>query len=189
MCWHSAANLYVIFTDFVSCVSSEGRFQLRPAYTLLLSMHLSQVGCRKSVYKYFSRAGKVFLNTSHADFSGAEEVSDKHYIEILFRPGEVFKYMHFSDAGEAWEVKTSFRRRRSIYAHIFRAGEVLIYTYFAPVRPGKPEKYLYTPLARLNGRHACMATWCIDCAMFRSQKQDSLYYMEVNGDLSAIFQR
>jgi len=53
-------------------------------------------------------------------------------------------------------LKTPFRRRRSIYTHFYGAGEVLIYTYLAPKRPEKPEKYLYTPGMRgtsLSVRH------------------------------------
>jgi len=42
--------------------------------------------------------------------------------------------------------KTPFRRRRGMYTHFSGAEEVLIYTYLAPERPEKPEKYLYTPV-------------------------------------------
>jgi len=73
---------------------------------------------RRSVFKYFSSAGEVFL-----------------YI-----------YLHVSDTSSAPEkpgkyFKTPFRRQRSIYTHFSGAGEVLIYIYLAPE---KPEKYLYT---------------------------------------------
>ena len=53
-------------------------------------------------------------------------------------------------------MKTPFRRRRSIYTHFSGAGEVLIYTYtyMAPERPGKPEKYLYTPI-NIYIQHTC----------------------------------
>ena len=44
-------------------------------------------------------------------------------------------------------LKIPFRRRSGIYTHISGAGEVLIYTYLAPERPEKPEKYLYTSLS------------------------------------------
>jgi len=90
------------------------------------------------VYKYFSGAGKVFLNTSQASprrinvfkyFSGA------FYIYILI--------WYLSGAGEAWEVfkntfpapekylYTLFRRQRSDYIHLSgvgEAGEIFIYT-------------------------------------------------------------
>jgi len=80
---------------------------------------------RKSVYKYFSGAGKVFSNTSQAS-PAPEGYQISIYIEILLR-----------------------RRRslESIYTHFSGAGEVLIYTNLAPERPEKPEKpekYLYT---------------------------------------------
>ena len=69
----------------------------------------------------------MYLNTSPA--------SKKYYLSdispALEKPG---KYL-----------KTPFRRRRSIYTHLSGAGEVLIYTYLAPERSEKPEKYLYTP--------------------------------------------
>src|SRR6218665_295692 len=54
--------------------------------------------------------------------------------------------MHFSGAEKPGKYsKTPFRLRRSIYAHFFGAGEVLIYTYLVPERPEKPDKDLYTP--------------------------------------------
>ena len=87
------------------------------------------------MYKYFSGAGKVFLNTIQG-FSDAGEVSDKYiYRNTSPAPEKPRKYL-----------KTPFRHRRSIYTHFSSAGEVLIYTYLAPERPEKPEKYLYTPL-------------------------------------------
>src|SRR6218665_1817423 len=42
------------------------------------------------------------------------------------------------------------RSRRSIYTHFSGAEEVLLYTYLAPERPEKPEKYLYTPVLTTN---------------------------------------
>src|SRR6218665_1285588 len=55
--------------------------------------------------------------------------------------------MHFSGAGEAWKVfKNTFPApKKYIYTHFSGSGEVLIYTYLAPERLEKPEKYLYTP--------------------------------------------
>src|SRR6218665_3945826 len=55
--------------------------------------------------------------------------------------------IYLSDTSPALEkpgkyLKTPFRRQRSIYTHVSGAGEALIYTYLAPV---KPEKYFYTP--------------------------------------------
>src|SRR6218665_3855226 len=88
------------------------------------------------VYKYFSGfsglsglsgAGEVYLNISPAP--------EKYYLsDTSPAPKKPEKYL-----------KTHFRRRRSIYTHFSGAGEVLIYTYLAPERPEKPEKYLYTP--------------------------------------------
>ena len=88
--------------------------------------------CRKGVLKYFpgfSGAGEVYLNTSPA-------------LSI---------YIYLSDSSPAPKkpgkyLKTPFRRRRSISTHFSGAGEALrpIYTYLAPERSEKPEKYLYT---------------------------------------------
>ena len=53
--------------------------------------------------------------------------------------------MHFSGAGEAWEVfKSTFPAPEKYLYTLSGAGEgeVLIYTYLASERP---EKYLYTP--------------------------------------------
>src|SRR6218665_3334915 len=80
----------------------------------------------KGVFKYFP------------GFSGAGEVSDKKY---YFGAEELFKYTSPAPEKPGKYLKTSFRRRRSIYTHFSGAGEVLIYTYLAPE---KPEKYLYT---------------------------------------------
>src|SRR6218665_4038444 len=71
------------------------------------------------------------------------EVSDKKY---FFGAGKLFKYTSPAPGKPGMYLKTPFRRRRSIYTHFSGAGEVLIYTYLAPERPEKPEKYLYTPL-------------------------------------------
>jgi len=78
------------------------------------------------VYKYFSCARKVFLNTFQVS-PAPERYQISVYIEILLR-----------------------RRRSlgSIQKHFSGAGEVLIYTYLAPERPEKlekSEKYLYVP--------------------------------------------
>ena len=56
---------------------------------------------RKSVYTYFSGAGKVILNISQA--SGAGEV----YLNTSPAPKKYFytyTYPNLSGAGEAWEV-------------------------------------------------------------------------------------
>src|SRR6218665_1292729 len=62
---------------------------------------------RRSVSKYFSGAGEVFLYIYLSDPSPA--------------PEKPVKYLY-----------TPFRRRRSIYKHFTGAAEVLIYTYLAP---------------------------------------------------------
>src|SRR6218665_2548656 len=89
------------------------------------------LGRRKGVFKYFlgfSGAGELYLNTSPA--------REKYYLsDTSPAPEKHGKYL-----------KTPFRRRKSIYTHFSVAGEVLIYTYLAPERPEKPEKYLYTPI-------------------------------------------
>ena len=75
------------------------------------------------MYKYFSGAGKVYINTFQAS-PVPERYQINLYIEILMR------------------------RRRSIFTHFFGAGEVFIYTYLAlkePEKLDKPEKHLYTP--------------------------------------------
>ena len=97
------------------------------------------------MYKYFSGAGKVFLNISQA--SPAPERYHE-YKKYFSSPGELFKYTSPAPEKPGKYLKTLFRRRRSIYTHFFGAVEVLIYTYLAPERPErpeKPEKYLYTP--------------------------------------------
>src|SRR6218665_2293960 len=78
----------------------------------------------------FFGVGEVYLNISPAP--------EKYYLsDTSSAPEKPGKYL-----------KTPFRRRRSIYTHFSGAGEVLIYTHWAPERPEKPEKpekYLYTP--------------------------------------------
>src|SRR6218665_394136 len=85
----------------------------------------------KCVFKYFpgfSGAGEVYLNTSPAL---------SKYILIC----------SLSGAGEAWEVfKNTFPAPEKYLYTLFRRRRSLIYTYLAPERPEKPEKYLYTPV-------------------------------------------
>ena len=52
--------------------------------------------------------------------------------------------------GEAWKVfKNTFQAPEKYLYTLSGAGEVFIYTYLAPERPEKPEKYLYTPVAEV----------------------------------------
>jgi len=113
-----------------------------PAFPVPDKRILALLRRRKSVYKYFYGAGKVFLNTSQA--SPAPE----RYQTSIYVSGaaEVFKYTSPAPQKPGKYLKTLFRRRRSIYSNFSGAGEVLIYTYLAPERPEKPEKYLYAPL-------------------------------------------
>ena len=78
---------------------------------------------------FVSGAGKVSLNTSEAS-PAPERYQISIYIETLLRRRRSLGSI----------LKTPFRGRISIHTH----GEVLIYTYLAPERPEKPEKYLYT---------------------------------------------
>jgi len=78
--------------------------------------------CRRSVFKYFSGAGEVFLYIYLSDTSPAPEKPVKY-------------------------LKTPFRRRRSIYTHFSGTGEVFIYTCRAQE---KPKKYLYTPFSAIS---------------------------------------
>src|SRR6218665_3791046 len=106
-----------------------------------------------SVYKHFSGAGKVCINTSLAPercFKILSRLlqSRRSVFKYFSGAGEVFLYIYLSDTSPAPEkpgkyLKTPFRRRRSIHRHFSGAGEVLIYTYLAPE---KPMKYLYTPV-------------------------------------------
>ena len=72
------------------------------------------------MYKYFSGAGKVFLNTSQAS-----PAPEKYFLSNASpAPEKPGKYL-----------KTNFQRRRSSYTHISgaeleagEAGEVFIYT-------------------------------------------------------------
>src|SRR6218665_2933408 len=75
---------------------------------------------RKIVYKYFSGAGKVFLDTSQAS-----PVPEKYFY---------IQYIYLSDTFPAPEkyLYTNFRRRRSAYIHLSgagKAGEISIYTH------------------------------------------------------------
>ena len=100
------------------------------------------------MYKYFSGAGKVFLNTSQAS-PAPERLQISIYLESA---GEVFKYTSPAPEKPGKYLKTPFRRRGSIYKHFSGAGQMLIYTYMAPERPEKPEKYLYTPIGTGKSR-------------------------------------
>ena len=77
---------------------------------------------RRSVSKYFSGAGEVFLYIYLSDTSPA--------------PEKPVKYLY-----------TPFRHRRSIYTHFSGTGEVFIYTCRAQE---KPKKYLYTPFSAIS---------------------------------------
>ena len=94
------------------------------------------------MYKYFSGPGMVFSNTSQA--SSARRSVFKYYSGA----GEVFLYIYLFDTSTApgkpeKYLKTLFRRRRSINTHFSSAGEVLIYTYLAPEKPEKPRRSIY----------------------------------------------
>src|SRR6218665_1963795 len=111
-----------------------------------------------SVYKHFSGAGKVYINTSPAP-----ERCFQILPRLLRRRRRVFKFFSGSGEvlllrslpvpGESWEVfKNTFPVPEKYLYTLFRcrthfsgAGEVLIYTYLVPERPEKLEKYLYTP--------------------------------------------
>jgi len=70
------------------------------------------------VYKYFSGAGNVFLNTSQAS-----PAPERCHIHVSYTSPAPDKYLY-----------ALFRRRRSAYIHLFgageagEAGEVFIYT-------------------------------------------------------------
>ena len=110
----------------------------------------------KCMYRHFSGAGKVYLNTSPVPERCFQILPRllrrrRSVFKYLSGAGEVFIYIYLSDTSPAPEklgkyLKTPFQRRRSIYTQFSGAGEVLIYTYLAPERPEKPEKYLYAPL-------------------------------------------
>jgi len=99
-----------------------------------------------SVYKHFSGAGNVCLNTFQAS-PAPERYQISVYLESA---GDVFKYTSPALEKLGKYLKTPFRRRKSIYTHFSGTGEVLIVicTYLAqerPEKPEKPEKHLYTP--------------------------------------------
>src|SRR6218665_2719642 len=94
------------------------------------------------VYKHFSGAKKVCINTS----LGPErcfQILPRHLrrrrsvLKCLSGAGEVLLILYISGAGEACEV---------LKKHLSDAGEVFIRTFPAPERPEKQEKYLHTPL-------------------------------------------
>src|SRR6218665_234017 len=124
-----------------------------------------------SVYKHFSGAGKVCINTSPAPERCFQ------ILPRLFQRGEVYlnispalENYNLSDTSPAPEklgkyLKTPFRRRKSIYTHFSGAGEVLIYTYLAPERP---EKYLYTPKSSVKIPSLATEISCLPVFMWYS---------------------
>ena len=104
--------------------------------------------CQISVYKHFSGAGKMCINTSPAPercFQILPRLFRRRIsvFKYFSGAGEVLLIWYLSDSGEAWEVfkntflapekylYTLFRRRKSAYIHLFgagEAGEVFIYT-------------------------------------------------------------
>ena|SRR6218665_2406407 len=98
---------------------------------------------REGVFKYcsgFSGSGEVYLNTCR--------VPEKY----MYFPIIIYLYDTSPPPKKpGMYLKTPFRRRRSIYAHFYGAGEVRVYTYLALEKPEKPEKsdksekYLYAP--------------------------------------------
>src|SRR6218665_558493 len=83
---------------------------------------------RKCVYKYFSFAGKVFLNTSQAS---PAQVSDKLYIYKYFSgAGELFKYTSPAPEKPGKYLKTPLPAPEKYLYTLFRAGALRICTLF-----------------------------------------------------------
>ena len=103
------------------------------------------------MYKYFSGAGMVFLNTFQAS-----QAPERYHI-ILFRRRRNIQ-IHFSGAEEAWEVFENTIPAPEAFMHTLPTPEKCLYIliWHVPEKPEKPEKYLYTPqeltgLASLQG--------------------------------------
>src|SRR6218665_2395271 len=83
-----------------------------------------------NVYKYFSGAGKVFLNTSQASsaperyqISNTSPAPEK-YLNALLRAGKAWEVFENTFPAPEKCLYTLLRRRRSTYMHLFGAGEV-----------------------------------------------------------------
>ena len=82
-----------------------------------------------NVYKYFSGAGKVFLNTSQTSsaperyqISNAPPAPEK-YVNTLLRAGEAWEVFENTFPAPEKYLYTLFRRQRSAYTPLSGAGE------------------------------------------------------------------